>query len=175
MGIFRWFKKRTSDKGSLLPGKRLPIEQILLMDNPTDMIIELSYGISDKVNRSGFDSLSYAEKCMHHVYWLETEVNNGGFDQYFFNSSGDYAIDTPAMLEEIGAHHTAQIVKEAISIFPGGAPSRDREERLKMYELISDEISRRLNELDSKFYEYKDPLEDLQVSYMKMKQDEINI
>jgi hypothetical protein len=44
-----------------------------------------------------------------------------------------------------------------------------------MYELISDEISRRLNELDSKFYEYKDPLEDLQVSYMKMKQDEINI
>ena len=34
---------------------------------------------------------------------LEAEVNNGGFDQYFYNSAGDNTAETIQALETIGA------------------------------------------------------------------------
>jgi hypothetical protein len=46
---------------------------------------------------------------MHHglieelVSNLEAEINNGGFDQYFFNSTGDRTAETIRALELIGA------------------------------------------------------------------------
>ena len=35
---------------------------------------------------------------------LEAEINNGGFDQYFFNSAGDKAAEAINALEAIGAN-----------------------------------------------------------------------
>ncbi len=175
MGLFKWFTKKESKRSSQFPGERLSIEQILRLDDTTEMICELCFGISDKITRTGFDSLSHAEQVLYRIYWVEAEVNNGGFDQYFFNTSGNDAIDTPASLEEIGAHHTVQIVRDAISIFPGGPPPRSREERDKLYDLVTDEVRDKWNELDLKFYKYHDPLEDLQIEYMKNNKDVINV
>jgi hypothetical protein len=175
MGLLKWFRKKEKIGSSQFPGERLSIDKILELGNTTEMIIELSYGISDKISRAGFDSLSHAEKVLYRIYWLETEVNNGGFDQYFFNTSGNYAIDTPEDLEEIGAHHTAQIVRDAISIFPGGSPPRSRDDRDKLYDLVTDEVRDKWYELDLKFYEYQDPLETLQIGYVTNNKDEINV
>src|SRR4051812_7921032 len=58
---------------------------------------------------------------------LEAEVNNGGFDQFFFNSAGDQTARTIGALEFIGAKHTAAIVRAAAAKFPGGMPPADRE------------------------------------------------
>ncbi|MEJ2420051.1 MAG: DUF4375 domain-containing protein [Exilibacterium sp.] len=38
-------------------------------------------------------------------YALEAEVNNGGFDQLFYNSAGDIAFYTAKALDSIGAHN----------------------------------------------------------------------
>ncbi len=62
-----WFRRlfKKAPKGdSLFPGKRLRIDQILQLKKPTAMIIELSYGIEDKIHKSGFDSLSGPEKFL---------------------------------------------------------------------------------------------------------------
>jgi len=69
---------------------------------------------------------------------LEAEVNNGGFDQFFFNSAGDDAAQTIEALEAIGAHATAAIVRRACSKFPGGMPPVDRNAR---QELLQDDVS----------------------------------
>ncbi|MEQ9488551.1 MAG: DUF4375 domain-containing protein, partial [Alphaproteobacteria bacterium] len=37
----------------------------------------------------GFDGLDPVEREAIALYWLEAEVMNGGFEQYFSNSSGD--------------------------------------------------------------------------------------
>jgi hypothetical protein len=108
MGISKWFGKSEENSLSQFPGKRLSIEQILQMENPTEMIIELSYGISDKISRTGMDSLSHAEKVLHHIYWLETEVNNGGFDQFFFNTSGNYAMETMLTMDTMDSFQVNQ-------------------------------------------------------------------
>lgn len=83
---------------------------------------------------------------------LEMEVNNGGFDQFFFNSSGDRTADTIEALEAIGAQHTASIVKSAASRFPGGMPSVDRNERQEQLEKLSPDANAFEVE-DAAFYE----------------------
>jgi uncharacterized protein DUF4375 len=60
---------------------------------------------------------------------LEAEVNNGGFDQFFFNSAGDNASKTIEALEVIGAQKTAAIVRRACAKFPSGMPPADRNAR----------------------------------------------
>ena len=167
--------KKSSENKSQFPGERLNIERILSLSNSTEMTIEISYGISDKIHKTGFESLSHPERILHHIYWLEAEINNGGFEQYFGNSAGEYVLDTPAALDEIGAQHTAQLVRRAIDLFPGGPPPRDWEERAEKLNLIDDETSERLGDLDSEFYEYRDPLEELQVKYMEANKNQIQI
>lgn len=174
MPIFRWFKKKSESK-SQFPGKRLTIDEILRLDNSTEMIIELSYGLSDKINRSGYESLSHPEKVLNSVYWLESEINNGGFEQYYFNSSGNYAIDTPAALEDIGASRTAKIVREANAVFPGGSPPRNRDDRTEILDQISEDIQERWDELDNQFLKYEEPLEELQINYMKLNKNEFKL
>lgn len=175
MELFRKLFKKPQKSESLFPGNRLKIDQILALDNSTEMIIELSYGISDKIDKKGFDSLSYPERVLHHVYSLESEINNGGFDQYFVNPSGDFALDTPSALDEIGAHHTANLVKRAIDLFPGGAPSRDRQQRKEQLNSIDEITLAKFEDLDSKFFEYLDPLEEQQVEYMIKNKDQIRV
>jgi hypothetical protein len=173
-----WFRKlfnKSAKSESLFPGKRLPIDQILTLNNSTEMIIELSYGISDKIRKKGFESLSHPEKVLHHIYWLESEVNNGGFDQFFINSSGDYALDTPSALDEIGAHHTANLVKRAIYLFPGGLASRNREQRIEQLDSMDETIRDKFGDFDSEFFEYRDPLEELQVKYMVANKNQIQV
>ena len=50
---------------------------------------------------------------------LEAEVNNGGFDQFFFNNAGDQTAETIEALIAIGATHTASIVRAAATSFTG--------------------------------------------------------
>jgi hypothetical protein len=45
---------------------------------------------------------------------VDDEVNNGGFNQYFFNSSGQFAMEAIEGLELIGAHERAHIVRKAV-------------------------------------------------------------
>jgi hypothetical protein len=49
------------------------------------------------------------------VEGLEAEVNNGGFDQYFFKSAGDEAVAAIAALIAIGATKIAALLSYAFS------------------------------------------------------------
>src|SRR6185436_580594 len=63
--------------------------------------------------------------CMHK---LEAEVNNGGFHQFFFNSSGELVPQTLDALKTIGAPKTRQLLERAVAIaFPGGYPAEPEE------------------------------------------------
>ena len=126
-----------------------------------------------KLDKVGFNNLSVLEKTFICIWSLEGEVNNGGFDQWFFNSSGDWAFDTPPSLVRIGAEATAGIVEEAISYFPGGNPSKDLKKRRKQMEKVTELIEAKWNKLNDKFYKYEDDLETSLVQYMKKNKNTI--
>jgi hypothetical protein len=100
----------------------------------------------------------------HLIEELESEINNGGFDQFFFNSAGDYTAETIEALNAIGATHTAGIVKAAASRFPDGMPPKDRNERQDILEKISPD-SDAFEEDDDAFLEYRDDLAFLLSNY----------
>lgn len=83
-------------------------------------------------------SLPFAE-ISRVIDQLEVEINNGGFDQYFYNSPGGDAHIALEALTLIGAHHTAAILKDAMARFPGGAPAIERNARQAQLAEISPE------------------------------------
>lgn len=54
---------------------------------------------------------------------FEKELNNGGFHQFFFNSTGKYSHETIGSLKAINAINTVMLLEAAISKFPDGQVS----------------------------------------------------
>lgn len=99
----------------------------------------------------GYGALTEAQKTLVCVWAAHGEIDNGGFDQYFFNTSGDWAMDTEAAFRTIGAHELASIIRAAIGEFPVDGPSRDRTVRQRQLDGLSPESQARLLELDARF------------------------
>lgn len=54
---------------------------------------------------------------------LDDQVNNGGFSQYFFNPSGQFAMEAIDGFRLIGAHERAEIISEAVAQLFKDAPA----------------------------------------------------
>src|SRR5436309_9995601 len=54
-------------------------------------------------------------RAIYTTWLVDAEVNAGGFHQYFFNSSGQYAGDALSGYELLGAEEDAAIMRSAIA------------------------------------------------------------
>ena len=120
----------------------------------------------DRVHNSadGFNGLSDDEKLYWAVALFRNEVNNGGFHQYFFNSSGSYYEYAEKGLVAVGALHTLDLLRQAKEVvFPGVPVPVDTEVRRNLLPVFepdspNPEWSRVLNGLDQRFYANTDNL-----------------
>lgn len=91
---------------------------------------------------------------------LEREVNNGGLNQYFFNSSGQNCFETMRALKRTGKMETAKILERAINLInPENLTEEEIIEKLREHsvlELDDDKTNEKLDSLDELFYEYPD-------------------
>lgn len=111
-------------------------------------------------------ALSGQERIIYNTRRLEAEIYNGGFSQYFYNSSGDGSNEVVASFEAIGAKKTAAICRKAICAFGQDLPSnRERREAL-LDKIFTDKISEILSECDNEFYEEVDDLETLNYQFI---------
>lgn len=101
------------------------------------------------------------------ILWLLIEVNNGGMDQYFHNSSGEFAGETVADLQLIGAPKTAELIERGCKLFPEGKPAKDTELRRKQMAEFSREQLSVLQELSDPFYARNEDLNALLRAYWK--------
>lgn len=112
--------------------------------------------VSEKYDAVGFPSLTEKEQAIYTIWWLEAEVNNGGFHQCFLNSAGDHAYIALKSLHNIGATKTASLLQQAIDVaFNGKLPS-SRHERQDQLAIDEDSKMDKLDELGSEFYEYSE-------------------
>lgn len=56
-------------------------------------------------------------RAIYATWLVDAEVNNGGFNQYFFNSSGQYAGEALRGYELLGADEYAAVMRSAIATF----------------------------------------------------------
>lgn len=103
----------------------------------------------DRSGREHVDALTPSAKALYLVQILDGEVFNGGFYQYFSNSSGEYAHRTVFALHELGATRRASLLQRAIATFPNKRVARDREERNDELDKADSAV---LQALDSEYY-----------------------
>jgi hypothetical protein len=119
-----------------------------------------------------FANQTIPQKVFSSIWKLEQEVNNGGFSQYFFNSSRETAPFVVEACHAIGAHHTAELCSRAITCaFPGGIPGNMMQMRVAASD-FPDGVEQLLNELDYEFYKYADDLTELLFSYVSAHPEE---
>lgn len=132
-------------------GNKINIAKLLADDNVNNSIIALDNYICELCNwGDDIDILNEFQRNFYLNQNLEREVNNGGFDQFFNNSSGKFANDTIEFLNNIGAFKTALLLENAIN-------SNSSEE---------------LEDLDQQFYMYEDDLNTLNIEYVRKYKDQ---
>lgn len=142
------------------------------MPTKNQILISLSNSDRTKFGRETFVRQSVSQKVFSAVWALEAEVNNGGFSQYFVNSSAETTTFVVEALTKIGAEDTADICKRAISVaFPSGVP--DSEEAIRSAAVdFSDEVLDRLEGFDQEFFAYPNDLTDLLFVYVSRNPEE---
>ena len=93
------------------------IEQLLSLDatyRTDSLVLAFEQGINQKAEREGARRLTMEERIVVAVESLEREVNNGGYDQFFVNSSREFAPIIVDALQRIGCKEIANITQKAI-------------------------------------------------------------
>lgn len=119
-----------------------------------------------QADRVGLKQLPTEQRTVATVWLLAADVDNGGFDQYFFNASGDLAPFAPEAFEEIGAPEVAEIVAEAVAAFGEEGPATDQSERHQQMERLAPSARRQWAELDAKFLRHAENIPGLLRSYV---------
>jgi hypothetical protein len=107
----------------------------------------------------GFSHLKKPEQKYFAAHVLLGEVYNGGFDQFFHNSSGQYYLTACEALLELGAQHSLRLLREAKDILFAGQDvpvnTGTRRDFLSKHPASRPE---RLDELDKEFWADPDGL-----------------
>lgn len=123
----------------------------------------------------GKDQLSVPERVVLSIEAIEREVNNGGFNQFFVNSSREF---TPYIVESfnlIGCPKTAQLCSEAIALL-GIEDLFDSDALEDAACEADDELMERFNGLDETYYAgAEEPIASKLFEFIKQNSNEISL
>ncbi len=108
------------------------------------------------INGKGWTALTPAERHICAIKSLDNEIHNGGFAQYYFNSSGDHWADALAGLDSIGAVKHRELVLLTLKRFPDAAPADEGSIRSGQLSKIVRKQEDPFNEQDSAWYKLKE-------------------
>ena len=169
--LFNKFKSLFSQTSTNVQGNMVDFDKLLKAKDSKDkneVIIELDNKIcnlsswGEKLNK-----LNTSQRTFYYNQELEREINNGGFNQFYFNSSGNYAHEVIDSLVAIGANKTAEIVRKANSQFPSRKVPKDRDERQKVLNQIEEKANEVWENFDQEFCQYEDDLNSLNLEFIK--------
>lgn len=128
--------------------------------------------VSQVNNEPGFNYLSSANQCYFSVGLLDGEVYNGGFDQYFSNSSADFYDFALKGLAEMGAVESYRLLELAGQLYFGADQVPTLQEKRLQYlgtNLLTEDQSLQIEELDRLFCMYPDMLQERIANYALMR------
>ena len=119
-------------------------------------------------------SWNKSRQAIYVIWILEGEVNNGGFNQFYYNSSGEFANLLPEALELIGASKFSELLERANSTYK---TENDRITALQdgtMEGFMDSYDNNPLDKYDDEFYELyeEENLNDLQIKYIRSHKDD---
>ncbi len=118
------------------------------------------------------DKLSSSQATLYLTYEFDKEVNNGSFDQYFFNSSGNNAHEAITALQTIGAAQTAVLLQECINVWPEGIVPKDWENRRDAMEMLDEKAKAVWDDCTRRFYQGEESISELLFAHIDSKPEE---
>jgi Domain of unknown function (DUF4375) len=112
---------------------------------------------------------NHGEHVVDAVLMLQGEVFNGGFYQYFANSSGGNGEKVKLYLREIGAIKTLGLLERASRVFPDGIVPKSRRARNNIMEQNDPDMDLSEKE-DTEFYTSDENLTGLLLTYVRSHQ-----
>lgn len=149
-------------------GELLALEHTHRIDS---LLLAFEQAIGQKAAREGDDRLTIEEQTVLAVEALEREVNNGGFHQFFVNSSAQYAPTIVGALRRIGCPKVAAITVDAIAALRLPVLSVGDIENV-IYD-DDDERDKVLGDCDGRFFEYPEPIADRLFAFIKANKSKI--
>lgn len=138
-----------------------------------DSIVLAFESALDRKKDSGKE-MSDAELIVLAVEALEREVNNGGYSQFFYNSSAEYTSIIVESLRAIGCNEIADLTQTAIGLL--GLDSLDPEIIEERMDPDDDELEEALGELDGIYYSEVDDIPGYALfEYIKNNRNEIKL
>ncbi|MDR0214556.1 MAG: DMP19 family protein [Comamonas sp.] len=117
-------------------------------------LVHRVYGTPD-----GFDTLSHGDRLFYLLNILQGEVHNGGFEQFFSNSSGDRYAQTVAALTEVEDHASLRLLQAAkLALFADHEVPTDQAARFDLMPTAAEDHPAHettwqpLEALDAQFY-----------------------
>jgi hypothetical protein len=152
-----------------------------ILDSVSDDVLEqkvidniwskMKKDLSDE--ESVVSQLTQPQKTIYVIWLVEAEVNNGGFNQFYFNSSGKYADAAETAFQQIGAVQHADLMKRANNIY-----EKNRERLESFDDGTIDSFSKSyennpLNRLDDEFYKLgeKENIHRLKIEFIRRNKD----
>lgn len=137
------------------------------------LVLAFEQALELKAVRVGSNNLTVEERVILAIEALEREVNNGGYDQFFVNSSREYMPIISDALQRIGCPKTAAITKIALRIesqnplTDGEIESSDSAENVELQEA--------LNACDRMFYESEENIDESLFAFIKDNRTKIEL
>jgi len=140
----------------------------------TDQELDANIGfiLLDKEERKGLASFTQAERFVYAIEGMQREVNNGGWNQFFFNSSGALAFDLVPALEAMGSKQNLSIARRAVELF-GKPASLGEDDRAKhLVKITKDSEENPWEKLEDEFYQAPEDLEAMIIEFIARNQAE---
>jgi Domain of unknown function (DUF4375) len=143
-------------------------DQLLSMEDEyriDSLVVAFEQAISQKVQREGAQSLTDEEGIVIAVEALERDVNNGGYHQFFINSSREFASTVVSALQRIGCKKTAAITQRAVKAL---GTSDLTSQAIDAVMAGSDEqLLAKLSRCDDSYYDRAEPIAERLFSFIK--------
>jgi hypothetical protein len=134
-------------------GGRTPDELLALAATHRidSLVLAFEEALGVKAFKLGDAALSEVEADVLAIEAMEREVNNGGYGQFFTNSSVEYVPRIFAALERIACPVTADLTRRALQATgaEAGASAASVSERMERADAARDDV---LNEIDQAYY-----------------------
>lgn len=134
-------------------------------------IVEYVYSkIEDRYENEAeiLSTLPVGIRAVYLTWRVAAEVNNGGFNQYYWNSTGRFADDAVEAFEFFSAHEHAELMREANRMRTDEQAQIERFKEKGTLQAFSDshEISK-LGSLDKRFYKLDENLSALRIAKIR--------
>src|SRR6266700_8058284 len=171
----RQLKERTAALKRLQPGPKWldgysgqSAQQLISLEGKyriDSLVLAFEQAIMQKAGREGMQSLTDEEHIALAVEALEREVNNGGYDQFFVNSSREFASTIVGALLRIGCKKTATITQKALKAL--GTPDLTAEAIDAVMAGDDEQRLAKLNRCDDSYYKSAEPIAERLFAFIK--------